>query len=104
MAFSAVPSVLIPGITSDGTNLTLPIASYAKLSAAEAHNSTGDSRKVLYALAHAIEAAFAALAAADKPGKMAITKSVIQPDAGTQRVNIGFQFDLDISAADVAAE
>lgn len=104
MAFSPVPSVLFPGWTSDGTNVSFAISGFTKLTSAEAHTSTGDSRKALYALCHQIEAAYAALATADKPGRLTITKGEQIVSSGINRVFFTFTFDLDISGADVAAE
>lgn len=102
--FDDTPSVLIPGWTSDDTTISFARAGFPKLSAAEANTSTGDSRKVLYALLHKIHANYAALATADRPAKMVIVKSEGSPASGTQRVVFTFQFDLDISDAEVAAE
>ena len=104
MAFDDTPSVLFPGWTSDGTNVSFAISGFPKLSSAEAHTSTGDSRKALYALLHQIETAYAALATADKPGKLIITKSETLISGSVKREAFTFAFDLDISAADVAAE
>jgi hypothetical protein len=44
------PGFVIPGYSSDGTNITLPIASLIGLSAAEADAITGDWREILQAI------------------------------------------------------
>lgn len=104
MPFDDTPSVLFPGWTSDGTNVSFAISGFPKLSTAEAHTSTGDSRKVLYALCHQIEANYAALPTADKPARLTITRGEQTVSPGIQRVFFALAFDLDISGADVAAE
>lgn len=104
MSVPTRPDAYFPGWTSDGTTISFARSGFPKLSSAEAHTDTGDGRKALYALLHKIHANYAALAAADQPTKMVIGKSEGSPASGTQRVVFTFQFDLDISDADVAAE
>lgn len=104
MSVPTRPDAYFPGWTSDDTTISFARSGFPKLSAAEANTSTGDGRKALYALCHKIEATYAALATADRPAKMVIVKSEGSPASGTQRVVFTFQFDLDISDADVAAE
>lgn len=44
------PELLFPGYSSDNTNITIPIAIFQGLSAAEADAVTGDCRKILQAI------------------------------------------------------
>ena len=49
-AYRISPEQAIPGYTSDGTNITFPIASVVGLTAAEADAVTGDWREILQAI------------------------------------------------------
>jgi hypothetical protein len=44
MAFDPAPSSLFPSWSEDGTTISVPIASIANLTAAEADGTTGDWR------------------------------------------------------------
>lgn len=48
--YSQTPNDLFPGMTVSGTDLIIPIAALAdhKVTAANAHQTTGDARKLLY--------------------------------------------------------
>lgn len=48
--YRVAPEQVIPGYSSDGTNITLPIASLIGLTAAEADAVTGDWREILQAI------------------------------------------------------
>jgi hypothetical protein len=105
MAFDPVPTGWIANYSSNGTNLTLPIASFPELTAAEAHTSTGDIRKIIFALLERLNAKYASLAAADRPGKLTILKSASFNSATNKIVaNYLFQIELDVSGMEVAAE
>jgi hypothetical protein len=49
-AYRTSPEQVIPGYSSDGTSITLPIASLIGLTAAEADAVTGDWREILQAI------------------------------------------------------
>lgn len=97
--------LILANYSSDGTNFTIPLATTPKASAGEAHTSTGDSRKFLYALIDAIAVAIAATATADKSNRMTVTKHTPASVAeGIVRQSYSFDFDLAIGDADVATE
>jgi hypothetical protein len=91
------PQQLFPGITSDGTSITIPLTDLPGLSAAEADATTGDGRKVFYGIIEQSHQALSALDAANRPQKMSLTK---QQPAGVGvnqvRVPYGVSFDLTI--------
>ena len=78
MAFDKKPSTWIANWSEDGTNVTLPIASVPELSAADADATTGDIRKVVFALMEKLYAAWVATAVADRPTQMTIAKVASQ--------------------------
>lgn len=75
MAFSPVPTDWIANWSEDGTNITVPIASFPELTAAEADAATGDIRKIVWAILEKLYQAYNAKATADRPTKWTVTKS-----------------------------
>lgn len=99
------PADWIASWSEDGTNVTFPIASVPEMTAAEADATTGDARKVIYALAKKFYDKYAALAAADRPAQMTITKSEqANTSAATMTVSYVFQFVTTYTGQEVAAE
>ncbi len=105
MAFSAVPTACFPNWSEDGTTISVPIATFPELTAAEADAATGDIRKIVYAVCEKIWGWWNALATADRPTKMVLTKSS-SVDATTGIVTnvYTFTFKNSITAQDVSAE
>lgn len=69
MAYTSTPGDLFPGMTSDGTELTIPIAALADygLTSTLAHQATGDARALARALAARVDDWYRSLPAADRP-------------------------------------
>lgn len=105
MAFSPVPTACFPAWSEDATNITVPIASFPELTAAEADGATGDIRKILYAIIEKTWGWWNALLIADRPSKMTLTKNV-SVDASTGIVTnvYTFTFKNSITAQDVVSE
>lgn len=91
------PTQLFPGYTSDGTNLTIPLASMPKLTAANAHPATGNAADVLWALIDAALDNLNALAPEAKPTKMTLTKTnpTVVP-GGNGAVNQQYSFSTQL--------
>jgi hypothetical protein len=104
MAFNPAPTSFFANWSEDGANITLPIASVPELTAAEADATTGDIRKVLFAIIERAAVAYAALAAADKPGKMAIDRSNFLRSDGNIDRTFTVTFTLAPASIDVADE
>jgi hypothetical protein len=106
MAFDPAPTEVIASWSEDGTNVTFPIASVPELTAAEADASTGDSRKVLYALMEAFYAWYNGLAPADRPAQLQLFRSSTAPNETTGLITRTFtaRFVLDPGPLEVAAE
>ena len=104
MAFSALPTDVIASWSEDGTNVTFPIASVTELTAAEADALTGDSRKILFALMEQWYSWYIGLATADRPEKMAITKSSALQTDGTFRNTYSIVFYTEVTGQEVLDE
>ena len=108
MAFSAVPSTHIAGWSEDGTDITVPIASFPELTADEADGTTGDIRKIAFALADKLYSLYNTLAAADRPTKMQAFRSTsMNESGGTMTGTRTYTFVFSIAgtyAPDVVAE
>lgn len=103
--FNPAPTVLLgSNYTGDATNATLKIADFPQLTAAEADEATGDSRKILFALLDEIANKYEALAPAERPGKMSIQRGYGNVSGGTTRVTFGIAFNLDVAGLEVSAE
>lgn len=85
MAFDDTPTAAFSGYTSDGTNLTIPLATLG-IMAGKAHTTTGDSREIIYKLAKHIYEWYFALASVDKPTKMRITRATSENSTGLRRI------------------
>ena len=97
MAFDKKPSTWIASWAEDGTNITVPIASFPELTADEADGTTGDIRKVCFAWCKKLIAKWLATATADRPAKMVISQSSSAPDAVTGIITQSFQFTFYIA-------
>jgi len=85
MAFDKTPTTHIAGYTSDGTNITIPLASLTfpdqdgtmqpLLTAAKANPTTGDIREISRAFNLHLGRDFASLPSADRPQRMTIQLS-----------------------------
>jgi hypothetical protein len=105
MAFDPKPSTWIPDWSEDGTDITVPIASFPEMSAVEADATTGDIRKVLFAICAKLHAQWIATPSANHPNRMTISKrSSVNTTTGITTQYFQFQFDTMTTAEEVAAE
>ena len=74
MAMNLAPGHWLDGYSADSNGITIPLAALPGLSAAEAHASTGDVRKVARALLAALYAAYIGEAEADRPAQMQLSR------------------------------
>jgi hypothetical protein len=75
MSFDKTPTTWLSGYTSDGTDISLPIANISELSAIEAAADTGDIREIVFAILEMLYQAKAAKANVDLPANMRISCS-----------------------------
>lgn len=104
MAYDPAPTSLFDSYSSNGTNITIPIASLPTLSAGEAHTSTGDKRVVARALCERLYAAIHGLDTADKPVRFRVAKSSSLGSDGNIRQVFTFTFDTAPADIEVLAE
>jgi hypothetical protein len=105
MAFDPKPSTWIASWSSDGTNITVPIASFPELTAAEANATTGDIREVSFAICEKLFQFYNTLASADRPVRMTISKSAsINSTDGIVNNSFVFSFQTTIDTQSVIAE
>jgi len=105
MAFDETPTTWIPDWSEDGTTISIPLATFAELTAAEADATTGDIRKILYALCEKFYDSWNNTVTADRPTRMTIYKSS-SPNVSTGITTHTYQFRFEnaVSAQDVADE
>lgn len=104
MSYSKVPTDTFPGYSSDGTNITIPLAALPGLTSAEAHTSTGDARKIVKAILDKALAVQNAAEAADQSARMVLSKAPSLLDENTVQHGYSANFQIDISGGDVKAE
>ena len=75
MAFDPTPTTWIADWSEDGTDITVPIASFSELTAAEADAVTGDIRKIVWAIMEHLYNAYNNTASANRPTKWTMSKS-----------------------------
>jgi len=96
MAFNKAPTTIFPGYTSDGTNITIPIAALSGLTVAEAHTTTGDWRSILLSLCHTTYTYYYGLATADRPTAFVTRPPVQIPiSSGTFEGDIKITYSFD---------
>jgi hypothetical protein len=106
MSFNKAPSNWIPSWSADSTNITVPIASFPEMTADEANGTTGDIRKVLFALCKKLSSKWIATAVGDRPAKMIISQASSAPDQTTGIITQNFTFTFYVlpSAVEVVDE
>lgn len=101
------PNTLFPNISSDGTNLTIPIADLAGLSSAEADPTTGNGAEMLRIICECAYSKIEALDAANRPTQMTWSKPApagISPNVFRQSYTFGFNVNTDPTVLNIASE
>ena len=75
MAYSKVPTDWMPSWSEDGTDITVPIASFPEMTAGKADGTTGDIAEILFAILEQLCDVFYAQATADKPAQWYMARS-----------------------------
>jgi len=105
MAFDPAPSTWLASWSEDGTDITVPIATFPEMTSGEADAATGDIRKVVYAICEALFQQMLVTASPDRPTKMFINKSGgLIPSTGEWNVTYSIRFKLETSGVEVASE
>jgi hypothetical protein len=107
MAFSKVPTAWLPSwiLTDTDTKISVPIASFAELTAGEADAASGDIRKIAFAWMEALWLEWNSLATADRPTKWNLTKTgSVNTSTGITTIQYVQTFYVETTAQDVADE
>jgi len=105
MAIDTIPETWITSWTATATDVTFPIASVDLLDSIEANGTTGDIRKVMFALCEHIYNHYRQLPSGDKPTKMILSKSTtLNPDTNINTNTYTFRFLTQVIDEDVVAE
>lgn len=105
MAFSAVPTSWIADWSEDGTDITVPLASFPELTAAEADGTTGDIRKIAFAVLEKLFQEWISRDSADRPAMWTAAKTVsVNTSTGVSTAQYVMTFKLETTAQDVADE
>jgi hypothetical protein len=103
MAYTQAPSDWITDWSEDGSDITVPIASFPELTEAEADGTTGDIREVVYAFLEAIRVKYLATATADRPTKMTVNRSTfVDESTGVVTRTYSVAFTLEESEGAMA--
>jgi hypothetical protein len=73
--FNASPTNWIPGYTSNGTNMVIPIASVPFLSASQAATSTGDVRQIVFAIQEAIYQKWLTIPSSNQSDRITVSRA-----------------------------
>jgi hypothetical protein len=104
MAFDKTPTTWLENWSEDGTDITVPLATFPELTAAEADATTGDIRKIAFAIAEKLYQAWALTASADRPDKMRITRTRTATGTATMVVQYTLRFELNVTGQEVEDE
>lgn len=105
MAFNSAPNTWVASWSEDGTDITVPIATFSELTAAEADGTTGDIRKVLFAICEHLWSQWNTKGSANQPTQMTIARSSTvneSTDQITKRYT--FTFVTESTGTEVVAE
>ena len=105
MAMNLAPSHWLSGYSADSSGITIPLTALPGLSAAEAHASTGDIRKVARAICAALHAAYLGEAEDDRPAQMTLRRntSIDESTGETTRIYES-RFNVAVSEEEVVDE
>lgn len=105
MAFSAVPNTWLDNWSENGTNISVPIATFPELTAPEANATTGDIRKIVFALQEKLWTEWNERASTDRPTKWTLSKNAsVNTGTGVTTVQYVHTIYLQTTAQEVAAE
>ncbi len=105
MAFSQVPTDWLANWSEDGTDITVPIATFPELTAAEADAATGDIRKIVFAIFDELYDQYAGTAEADRPTRWTMDRQTTVDDSTGNLIRTFIaRFETSMSSEEVVAE
>ena len=105
MSFDKTPTTWLENWSEDGTDITVPIATFPELTAAEADAVTGDIRKIAFAILEKLFSAYNGTVEADRPIKWTMRKTA-SVDAVRNVIKSQYVvwFETEIGTQEVADE
>ena len=105
MSFDKTPTNWFESWSEDGTYITVPLATFPEMSAADADAATGDIRKIMFAILEKFYSVYLATATADRPVKLTVTKTATADMVRSViKSRYVFTCETDISAQEVREE
>lgn len=105
MAFDKTPTTWLPNWSADATTITVPIATFPELTAAEADEATGDIRDIVFAIVEKLWQAYNATATADRPIKWTMSKMAsVNTARNTLSNRYIFTLETEIGTQEMADE
>lgn len=105
MSFDKTPTSWFESWSEDGTTISVPLTTFPEMTAAEADATTGDIRKIMFAIIQKFYSVYLATASADRPTKFTITKTATTDMIrGVLKNRYVIACETDISAQEVREE
>lgn len=104
MAFDKSIDALFSGASSDGTDLTIPIAAIDNLQAADVDATTGDWRELMFNILNHLNSYYYNLDSADRPSYYVPSKSSSLVSGNTYSHSFNTVIRVTSSSEDVVAE
>jgi hypothetical protein len=105
MAFDKTPTSWFENWSEDATTISVPLATFPELTAAEADAATGDIRKIMFAIVEKFYSVYIATLSADRPTKFTITKTATADMVrGVLKNRYTIICETDVSAQEVREE
>jgi len=76
MAFDKTPNIWMSGWNENGTAISVPIATFTELTAAEADSDSGDIRKIVWAFLKKWYDEYSTRSSTNQPSKWTCTRSI----------------------------
>lgn len=93
--FNTSPTNSIPGYTSDGTNMVIPIAALSYLSAGQCNASTGDIRQIVFAIQETIYQKWIAIPGTNRSERVSVSRA---STVYTNRIAYTYTYRADVTA------
>jgi len=105
MAFDKTPTTWLANWSEDGTDITVPLATFPEMSAADADASTGDIRHIVFAICEKLHTTYVGTATGDRPNKMTISKTAtVHTARNVIASRYTFSIETEIATQEVRVE
>ena len=107
MAFNPRPDTWLANWSEDGTDISVPLATFPELTAAEADGATGDIREILFAVCEKLWSEWTSRESDDRPSMFTIAKNVqtnVNTGQETKTFVLRFVTEVEVGGRSVVAE